>query len=802
MIRLKNITKVYSTRNKSSVKALQDVDLSFPDKGLCLVVGKSGCGKTTLLNILGGLDVNFQGEYRFLGKKLSRKDFSDFRKNYVSFVFQDFNLIDDLDVGENLSIGYSFATKDENGQIIDALAKVGLEDYDYRFPQELSGGEQQRVAIARALLKDSKLLLADEPTGNLDKENSVEIYGLLKEISQNKLVIVVSHDEELACQYADYVVRLDDGVVIESNLPSVSDSGGYANGKTRAIRNKIALQMSWYEFTRKKSRSVLTVIALVICLGVIAFGLPIWEYNSADPHYNLIKKYGYSHILTNNLSYRAYNDISASGVQLSLSNTNSMSGISSNLVFQSKEEAVAYGIRLYECENELPLQADTYYISDVFLTKLIENGANKAIINGEEVALNLTEYSLTDIVGGKLEQFGYARTCAGVYYAPDVSSEEDDRVRYRDAYFGDYITTELLGKRRELLFIKVKYDNNSEHLSANTHMFGVVTNDAVYYDRNGRVTCTQYVLLDESGSVTELDDNSYNHLVSDKEVYMSLGCFNGAFGERYDVNSLLDINFVSTDYGLVETYSCNQIPSQLGRKISIEVTNRDTGETDSVTNLTVKGIIIDVGKASGANNEHSIWFGGQQDLLECSMMANSFCAWTDVSTVKHLRRDMRGYVTNYDCDYYSPARMEADNFDRMLITQMRNTTIFISSALSVVVLLAVALLIGGQILSRKREIGIFKALGASGRNIAKIYLYETLFIALPTAVLSVVLAVCGTLLFDFLLSPRLTILSYFWLNVPLTVVTVLALLLLGAALPLLGINKLNVIDVIRSKADH
>ena len=107
------------------------------------------------------------------------------------------------------------------------------------------------------------------------------------------------------------------------------------------------------------------------------------------------------------------------------------------------------------------------------------------------------------------------------------------------------------------------------------------------------------------------------------------------------------------------------------------------------------------------------------------MMANSFCAWTDVSTVKHLRRDMRGYVTNYDCDYYSPARMEADNFDRMLITQMRNTTIFISSALSVVVLLAVALLIGGQILSRKREIGIFKALGASGRNIAKIYLYET-----------------------------------------------------------------------------
>lgn len=796
MIRLKHITKIYSTKNKGGVTALKDVDLSFPDKGLCLILGKSGCGKTTLLNILGGLDVKFQGEYQFLDKKLSRKDFPDFRKNYVSFVFQDFNLIDDLDVSENLSIGYNFAAKDGDSQIIDALKKVGLEDYDYRFPQELSGGEQQRVAMARALLKDSKLLLADEPTGNLDRENGVEIYGLLKEISQNKLVIVVSHDEELGRQYADYVVRLDDGVVIESNLPSVSDCGGYVNKKIGAIRNKIALQMSWYEFTRKKSRSILTVLALVICLGVIAFGLPLWEYNSADSHYNLIKKYGYSHILTSDIGYGAYKDITDSGVDLSLSNTSDISGMKSNLVFQSKEEAVAHGIRLYECENELPLRADTYYISDVFLTGLIENGGNKAVINGEEVELNLTDYSLTDVVGGKLEEFGYSRTCAGVYYAPDTSNQEDDRVRYRDAYFGDYITTELFGLRREFLFIKVNYGNRSEHLSPNTRFHGVLTNDRRYNGFAGG----EYVLLDQFGNVTELDDNSYNHLMSDKEVYMSLGCFNGAFNEHYSGLSLLSAQEISTEYGIKTVYSCSQIPPELGRKISIEITDRDKGEKNSVTDLTVKGILIDLRELKSTSGEYRIWFGGQQDLLECSMMANSFCAWADVSTVKHLRSDMRGYVTDYGCNYYSPARRTVNEFEKLQLHDMRDTTIFISSALSAVVLLAVALLIAGQILSRKREIGIFKALGAKGKDISKIYMFETLFMALITAVLSIVLAVCGTLLFDYMISPDYTVISYFWLNAPVTVLIVTALFLLGTALPLTGINKLNVIDSIRSKA--
>ena len=132
MIELKNISKTYSSRNKGKVRALDGVNLTFPEKGLCIIVGKSGCGKTTLLNILGGLDIKYEGEFTFLNKVLTVKDFSEYRKNYVSFVFQDFNLIEDLDVGENLSIGYNFAKKDEGSKQEDALKKVGLEDTVFR----------------------------------------------------------------------------------------------------------------------------------------------------------------------------------------------------------------------------------------------------------------------------------------------------------------------------------------------------------------------------------------------------------------------------------------------------------------------------------------------------------------------------------------------------------------------------------------------------------------------------------------------------------------------------------------------
>lgn len=791
MIQLRNLTKEYTTKNKNSVRALDDVNLTFPEKGLCLVLGKSGCGKTTLLNILGGLDVKYKGDYVFLDKKLQSKDFSDFRKNYVSFVFQDFNLIEDLDVSENLSIGYNFAAKDCTQQLSSALVKVGLEDYEYRFPQELSGGEQQRVAIARALLKDSKLLLADEPTGNLDKENSEEIYKILKEISQEKLVIVVSHDEQLGREYADYVVRLDEGRVVENDMPQTESSGHYAKKNTRAIRNKIACQMAWYEFTRKKGRSIAAVIALVICFSLISFALPLWEYNPADPHYNLIKKQGYSRILIGDLSCESYDSLLDDGVRLSLCNNVGFNGDVSNLVFQSKEEAESHGIKLYECENELPLRADTYYISDKYLEQLIKYGNNKAEINGVEVELNMEDYALTDIVGGRLDAMGYSRTCAGVYYASRIDKETDIALRYEDEYYGDYITTEL-GGERYTLFVKSHYGDYTTFLSSDASA-GCILSD------EGMNSKFDHIVLDDQGNVEVFDKYAHNNILSDEGIYVSLGVFNDIFGTDYETSSIVDI----TESG----YSVKLIPEYLGERVSIEVVNRDLNRKNTMADLVVKGIVLDFSSSrdrAGIYEYASIWFSSQQDLLKYNMLVHRFSAWADVSSIRYLRGDMRSMCSDYGCTFYSPVRSAADYFEKTQLSGLVVSTKFVAIALSIVVLLAMALLITGQILSRKREIGIFKALGAKGRDIGKIYIFETLFIAVPTAILSIILSICGTVFMNSQMSRIVesphAIISYAWFNAPLTMVVILALFALGTAIPLLRIDRFNVIDSIRQKA--
>ena len=220
MLTLSNVGKVYATRRKRKIYGLKDVNLSFPDKGLCLILGKSGCGKTTLLNILGGLDTKFEGEYVFMGKKLESKDFPDFRKQYVSFVFQDFNLIDEYNAADNVALGGSLSQND-TGDASSLLAKVGLDGYGRRYPKELSGGQQQRVAIARAMVKMPKVLLLDEPLSNLDARLRLQTREEIRRIQRETGIttVFVTHDQEEAMSISDVIVVMKDGEVQQIGKP-------------------------------------------------------------------------------------------------------------------------------------------------------------------------------------------------------------------------------------------------------------------------------------------------------------------------------------------------------------------------------------------------------------------------------------------------------------------------------------------------------------------------------------------------------------------------------------------------------
>ena len=228
MIKVQDLTKIYKSKNRTNCIALDHVSFTLPDNGMVFVLGKSGSGKSTLLNLLGGLDGFEFGEIYFEDERLSKftkYDFYDYRCRHIGFVFQDFHLLEELTVEENIALVLDLESAEHGNLITDALAKVGLEQYASRYPRELSGGQKQRVAMARAIVKNPEVILCDEPTGNLDAENSRQILNLLKEFSKTKLVIIVSHNVPDAENYADRILELRDGQIIRDDVRR----DGYSN---------------------------------------------------------------------------------------------------------------------------------------------------------------------------------------------------------------------------------------------------------------------------------------------------------------------------------------------------------------------------------------------------------------------------------------------------------------------------------------------------------------------------------------------------------------------------------------------
>lgn len=220
MLDLINVTKVYKTK-AGDTAALNKLSLSLPDSGLVFITGKSGSGKTTLLNIIGALDGFDSGDIVIDGKRFSffsHGDFSAYRNSAIGFVFQEYNLLPDYTVEKNIRIATELqGQKATDKEINEILSLVDLEGLNKRKPNELSGGQKQRVAIARALIKNPKIIMADEPTGALDQATGIQVMETLKKLSQNKLIIVVSHDIEIAEKYADRIIRLVDGKIVEDN---------------------------------------------------------------------------------------------------------------------------------------------------------------------------------------------------------------------------------------------------------------------------------------------------------------------------------------------------------------------------------------------------------------------------------------------------------------------------------------------------------------------------------------------------------------------------------------------------------
>ncbi len=282
MLQLRNITKDYLSGD-NTVHALKEINIAFRRNEFVSILGQSGCGKTTMLNIIGGLDQYTSGDLVINGKstkKFKDRDWDTYRNHSIGFVFQSYNLISHQSVLSNveLALTLSGVSKSERRKRAkEALEKVGLGDQLHKKPNQMSGGQMQRVAIARALVNNPDILLADEPTGALDTETSVQIMELLKEIAKDKLVIMVTHNPELANQYSSRIIKLLDGKVIDDSAPFEGEKydEDEVNSRPKAKKTSMslftALSLSLNNLLTKKARTFMTAFAGSI--GIIGIAL-------------------------------------------------------------------------------------------------------------------------------------------------------------------------------------------------------------------------------------------------------------------------------------------------------------------------------------------------------------------------------------------------------------------------------------------------------------------------------------------------------------------------------------------------
>lgn len=278
MLELKKITKSYKTGNFTQ-QALDEISLKFRKNEFVSILGPSGSGKTTLLNIIGGLDRYDSGDLIINNKSTKNykeNNWNAYRNNCIGFIFQSYNLINHITILENVEMGMTLSgvpNKEKRCRAIEALEKVGLADHIHKKPNQLSGGQMQRVAIARALANDPDIILADEPTGALDTKTSEQIMELIKTISKDKLVIMVTHNKELAEKYSTRIVEVKDGKLLKDSNPvkGKEESNNSFQIKKTSMNFLTALNLSFNNIKTKKGRTALTAFASSI--GIIGIAL-------------------------------------------------------------------------------------------------------------------------------------------------------------------------------------------------------------------------------------------------------------------------------------------------------------------------------------------------------------------------------------------------------------------------------------------------------------------------------------------------------------------------------------------------
>ena len=759
MIELRNVKKIYTSKKAQDTIALDNLNLKIGNKGMVFIVGTSGSGKSTLLNVLGGLDGISSGKILVNGKNISdfkSKEYDSFRNTYVGFIFQDFNILDQYNVYENIELSLKLQNKKANRNEIDKLLQdLGIENLGNRRINELSGGQKQRVAIARALIKKPKMILADEPTGNLDKNSSEQIFRILKEISKNYLVVVVSHDMERAISYADRIVKIEDGKVISDSDTELNDNIQPMELKKSKLPLSYALKMSITSFKSKPFKLFMTILLTTISLIFMGFTVNCAMFNKGMFISNTMKD---NKNYTYDIYYQKIN-ADGSGNPINFKNKDYKN------IEKLTNSKINKAYSLYDNEQELSFEygnlknVSAYYNHKPSIFSFIEVEDDRLFKNilGRKPK-NQNELVIHEYLADYILKFGVMDSNNKIYYPTSyndlVSSNRNIKLgnnkvvitgiikddssmfnkkssKFQNEELSKYYDEYTL--RGNIIYVKGFTDNVILRKDNNS-----IYKKSVLRKDNEELSRKITPLKEETEIITENGINKINKL-NKNEVVLSL-----------DTLKLLDDSFVSIYNMYLTTNNKIDTPDTLNEFIPLYLKEKQQNKLNIIYDIYTE-------KATGYNNLRLNLIGITFD--ENNYVSFDFAKDYDITTKKvnfvriyddninHLRKvfnkiSLLGYnnLSKKPDKYYVANINNVSDMYNVIATYkgLYKYILIISLVFILFTFLLFSNFISVSISYCKKEIGILRSLGARNIDVIKIFGYESIIISILSWGLSVI----------------------------------------------------------------
>lgn len=795
MLQLKEIVKSYTTGEFTQV-ALNKVSLKFRKSEFVAILGPSGSGKTTCLNIIGGLDQYDQGDLIINGK--STKNFKDsdwdaYRNNSVGFVFQSYNLISHLSIMDNVEMGMTLSgvsSQEKHKKAIEVLEKVGLKEHIHKKPNQLSGGQMQRVAIARALANDPDIILADEPTGALDTHTSVQIMELIKEISKDKLVVMVTHNPELANEYTDRIVEFRDGEIKSDSNPFKDDLdvSDYKLKKTN-MSFLTALKLSAKNISTKKWRTALTAFASSI--GIIGIALVLSLSNGFDKQIGEFENSTLSGFPITISQKMANMDVDAMREQNKNLVNKSVSkdqypNVDHIFPYDPSENSLEHTNNFTKEYLKYVKDIDSDLLSGTSYTRLVNMNLLKS--NGETVTpVNTSTVNFSTFPSGKgSDSTGYLKSNYNLL-SGSFPKDKTDLVLIVDSY-------NRLDKSM-LKTLGIDESKNIKYQDIVGKEFKIILNND-FYDKNGNL----FISKVNSDNLIDLynDDDAITVKISgivrssedSKLEILSPGLYYSDELSEYFIED-------AKNSDVVKAQKDSDFNVLTGQAFGDDTSSNISGPSNSPSMMSMGG--VNVNSQAPTKDQVLSQLGANSTPNSITIYPKDFTTKDDVLTYLNKWNDGKDVE---DSILYTDLASTFTDLSGGIMDSITLVLIAFASISLIVSLIMIGIITYISVLERTKEIGVLRSLGARKKDVTRVFTAETFIIGTCSGLLGILISYLLTFPINNVLKNLTDLDGVAQLNpvhAILLVIISVGLTLLGGALPARMAAKKNPVEALRTE---